>query len=59
MTHLGFLISRLAADLDTTNQEIFHNDSIMNLVVEYLEQDTLDYKSLLDSANTFKHTVRR
>jgi hypothetical protein len=54
-----FLISKLAADLDTTNEQVLATSPIMDLVNDYLANSDLTYEQLLTKANMHKQLVRR
>jgi hypothetical protein len=53
------MISKVAADLDSTNNEIQNNNDVMSLILSYLADEQQSYEQLLAKANTIKHTLRR
>lgn len=59
MTSRNFLISKLAADLDTTNYEVMANDALMKLLDDYLADTEMSYYQVLEIAHKFKQAMRR
>jgi hypothetical protein len=59
MSKIEFMISKVAADLDSTNNEIQNNNDVMSLILSYLADEEQSYEQLLAKANIIKHTLRR
>lgn len=54
-----WVVSKVAADMDTTNRTIESSDSIMRLIREYVMDTEMTYEQLLDQAYEHKQTLRR
>jgi hypothetical protein len=54
-----WVVSKVAADMDTTNRTIESSDSIMRLIREYAMDTEMTYEQLLDQAHEHKQTLRR
>ena len=53
MSKLGFIVDKVAVELNTNYNKIFYNENIMNLINEYMNNPEISYKQTLDKIKLY------
>ena len=53
MSKLGFIIDKIAVELNVDNNRVFHDDNILNLITDYMNNPQVSYEETLDKIKLY------